>query len=169
MFNKNTKVSSAGLCKSKEVQAQGTIEYLIIVAIVIVIALIVVGILLQLMGQGSGVNETSSKIAWQSAQPWGIIEWNVDTDGNLQLILQNNSAYTMDLVKVSVGQGTDWNTGLTGIPANSTQSVTIVSTGVSSGNQYSFAKGSIYIDYNTPNITEKRQSGVADIVGTAAQ
>jgi hypothetical protein len=152
---------------TKKDNAQGTIEYLIIVAIVIVIALIVVGILLQLMGQGSGVNETSSKIAWQSAQPWGIIEWNVDSNENLELILQNNSAYTMDLVEVSVGHGTDWNTGVTGIAANTTQSVTIVSTGVSSGSNYSFAKNNIYIDYNTPNISDKRQSGAADIIGTA--
>ena len=154
----------------KEKRAQGTIEYLVIVAIVVVIALVVIGILLQLMGQGVGIGETSSQIAWKSAQPFAITDWKVDSDGNLFLILQNNSSETLDLVRVSVGRGTDWNTGISGIPSGiktTDSQVIIKTTGVTTNTQYSFPKASIYIDYNSPDLSSKRQQGVADIKGIA--
>ena len=76
-------------------KAQGTIEYLVIIAIVVVIALVVVTLLLQLMGQGSGVGETSAKSTWRSADPWAISDWSASTT-TLTLVLKNNSAETMD-------------------------------------------------------------------------
>jgi len=44
--------------------AQGTIEYLLIIAIVIVIGLVVVSLMTGFLGQGSQVSETQSKIYW---------------------------------------------------------------------------------------------------------
>ncbi|MDD3084256.1 MAG: class III signal peptide-containing protein [Candidatus ainarchaeum sp.] len=153
-------------------KGQGTIEYLIIIAIVIVIALVVVGILIQLMGQGSGIGETSSQIAWKSAQPWAIIDWKVDRDGNLTLILQNNTSEILDLVKVSVGRGEDWNVGISGIISGAKTNdneVIITGTGISPNTQYAFQKDSIYIDYNTTALSGKRQGGAADITGISQQ
>ncbi len=152
----------------KEKRAQGTIEYLVIVAIVVVIALVVIGILLQLMGQGAGIGETSSQIAWKSAQPFAITDWKMTSDGNLVIILQNNSSDTLDLVKVSVGRGNDWNTGITGIPSGAKTAETeviITTTGINTNTQYAFPKASIYIDYNSPDLSNKRQAGSADITG----
>ncbi len=172
--HQNMHFSSAGLFNRKEVQAQGTIEYMVIVAIVIVIALVTIGILLQLMGQGAGIGQTSSQIAWLSAQPFSITDWKMDsngTDGNLILILQNNTSETLDLVRVSVGSGTDWNAGKKVIPAGvkTTETEVIIKNipGITAGSAYAFPKASIYIDYNKPTLSNMRQAGVADITGTA--
>ncbi len=149
-------------------KGQGTIEYLVIIAVVIVIALIVVGILLALLGQGATIDDTSSKIAWQSTEPWAIIEWDLNSDEVLTIVLQNNSIDTLDLVAVSIGQGTNWTTGQSGISPKAKQTIYITGTGIASGAQYTFKKEDIYIDYNTSNIPNRRQIGVADILGTAS-
>jgi len=47
--------------RAREHRAQGTIEYLIIIAIVVVIALVVVSILTGFLGTGTEVGEQSSK------------------------------------------------------------------------------------------------------------
>ncbi|MDD4251198.1 MAG: hypothetical protein PHX27_03335 [Candidatus ainarchaeum sp.] len=157
------------ILNKKEVSGQGTIEYLVIVAIVIVIALVTIGILLQLLGQGSGIGKTGSEIAWMSAQPFGITDWQLK-DGNLILILQNNSSKTLDLKEVRIGEGTDWNIGKNGIQSgaktNQTE-VIIKGTGISAKSQYAFRKENIFIIYNSPDISNQIQAGVADIIGTS--
>ncbi|MFA5126128.1 MAG: class III signal peptide-containing protein [archaeon] len=158
-------------------RAQGTIEYLVIIAIVVVIALVVVGLLLQVMNQGSGVPETTAKTAWKSAEPWAIVDWtmkDVGTDCNLTLILKNNSYEAMDLNAVRLG---DRNWGLTGndgtingVPAGSattSDQVVIPNVVCTGGQKYSISKSTIYIDYNSATIAGKVQAGTADIVGTA--
>ena len=82
-------------------KAQGTIEYLVIIAIVVVIALVVVGLLLQVMQQGNAVPETSAKTAWKSAEPWGITDWTRSAD-TLTVVLQNNTAESLSFNSVYV-------------------------------------------------------------------
>ena len=53
---------------SKEFRAQGTIEYLVIIAVVVVISLVVVGILVGFLGTGSEVGEQSSQLSnWSNS------------------------------------------------------------------------------------------------------
>ena len=159
-------------------KAQGTIEYLVIIAIVVVIALVVVGLLLQVMNQGSGVPETTAKTAWKSAEPWAIVDWTmksvigsgVDNNCQLTLILKNNSYEAMDLNSVSVGSNKDWNATVLGIPAGSTTTssqVVIPYSTCTAGQKYSIAKANISIKYNSATIAGKVQAGTADLVGTA--
>jgi hypothetical protein len=70
-------------------RAQGTIEYLLIIAIVVVIGLVVVGLMTGFLDSGSEVNEKQSRIFW-SSQPLAIIDAIVDADGNGIFIIQNN-------------------------------------------------------------------------------
>ena len=146
-------------------KGQGTIEYLVIIAIVVVIALVTVGILLQLMGQGAGINSTSSKIAWSSAEPWAITDWSLTSGNALIVTLQNNSGDTLGLNTVAAGDGTS--TVNEDVSAGATKTITIASviSGVDNGEKYVISKDTIVIDFNSSTISNKTQYGVADLVG----
>ena len=149
-----------------ERKGQGTIEYLVIIAIVIVIALVVVGLLLQVMNSGSGVPETQAKATWKSVEPLGIIDWGIGSDGNITIILRNNSAETIEFNSFTIATG-DVNDTAANIAAGATRSIWIdLSTACSSGSKFSYPKEGISIDYNTANIDNKTQKAIADIVGT---
>ena len=153
-------------------KAQGTIEYLVIIAIVVVIALVVVGLLLQVMNQGSGIPETSSRTAWKSSQPLAIVDWTRNTDGNITLVLKNNTADTLGFnifyLNGTASVAADKNTSASNIAAYATLTIKIpTSAGAcASGTKYSYPKANISIDYNSANINNVKMGGVADIVGT---
>ena len=153
---------------------QGTIEYLVIIAIVIVIALVVVGLLLQVMNAGSGVPETQAKTTWKSAEPLAIIDWGVTSDLNkLQLVLRNSSAETIEFndfnLSSSASDATDkdYNDTTKSIASGATYTIYIDTlTNCTSGSKYSYPKEGISIDYNTVNINNKTQTALADVIGT---
>ncbi len=148
-------------------KAQGTIEYLVIIAIVVVIALVVVGLLLQILGNFGTMSETSVKTSWKSAEPWAITDWS-RTGNSVSLVLKNNSAETLQFNNI-VLQGADTNATAT---ANVAPGATIVKTFTATivtctaGSKYSYPKANVSIDYNTSTISNKKQYGTADIVGT---
>jgi uncharacterized protein (UPF0333 family) len=144
-------------------KGQGTIEYLVIIAIVVVIALVVVGLLLQVMNQGSGIPESTAKIAWKSAEPWAIADWT-NTSTTLTVVLRNNSSEALDFDSMTIGSDTN-NTGQTGVSPGGTLVRTFAKT-CSTGTKYAYAKSTTYIDYNTSAIANKRENAVADIVGS---
>ncbi|MDD3084257.1 MAG: class III signal peptide-containing protein [Candidatus ainarchaeum sp.] len=150
-------------------KGQGTIEYLIIIAVVVVIALVVVGLLLQVMNQGSQVPEQTAKIAWQSATPWAIVDWTaVETDGNVQLVLKNQSYETLTFQSFYLTD-TDNYTSEINVAPGATLNVTVTGlTGLTEGERYSYPKEYIVINYDTTNISGKVQYGAADITGNAS-
>ncbi|MGI6589834.1 MAG: class III signal peptide-containing protein [Candidatus Iainarchaeum sp.] len=145
-------------------KAQGTIEYLVIIAIVVVIALVVVGLLLQILGNFGGSNETSLKISWKTAEPWAIEEWAV-TDGNLYIVLKNNTADTLKLTSVSVKDTT--NIVFT-VPTGATTSSIKIGSVTCTGGKYVIPKKDINMVYDntTTGLTGLKQQGVADIAGS---
>ena len=83
-------------------KAQGTIEYLVIIAIVVVIALVVVSLLVGLLDQGSDVSEKSNKLAnWTNTL--AVTETSVTPDGNYLVRLANNSGEELTVTNVQVG------------------------------------------------------------------
>ena len=148
-----------------ERKGQGTIEYLVIIAIVIVIALVVVGLLLQVMNSGSGVPETQAKASWKSVEPIAIIDWGQSGEV-LTLVLQNNSGASIGFNDIYV-TSTDYNNAAaTSLAAGATKVVTVAVTNCVSGSKFSYPKAGITIDYNTVNIDNKTQNAIADIIGT---
>jgi len=148
-------------------KAQGTIEYLVIIAIVVVIALVVVGLLLQVMQQGNAVPETSAKTAWKSAEPWGITDWTRSANA-LTVVMQNNTSEALSTEIFQVASG-DTNTyaGFANISPGAKITYTItVDSSCTAGSKYSIPKAGIKIDYNTSNGLDKSQYGAADLVGT---
>jgi len=70
-------------------RAQGTIEYLIIIAIVVVIALVVVGLLTGFFATGSSVTTTQQTIS-QQTQNIALTETAINPDGQILLELKSN-------------------------------------------------------------------------------
>jgi hypothetical protein len=147
-------------------RGQGTIEYLVIIAIVVVIALVVVGLLLQVMGNSGGASESSVRAAWKSTQPWAITDWTV-SGTTATFVLRNNSAETLGYNSMQLYSGATNTGSAANVAPGATKTVTVTVTSVASAAKYSYPKAAIYIDYNTTNISNMKQYGVADIVGTA--
>jgi formylglycine-generating enzyme required for sulfatase activity len=77
-------------------KAQGTIEYLIIISIIVVIALVVVGILTGFLDTGNGVSVSENKLFW-SSQALGIADAGVDEDGDAFFVVTNNTGSSITL------------------------------------------------------------------------
>jgi len=84
--------------------AQGTIEYLVIIAIVVVISLVVVGLLIGMTGSGKGVSDASSKIGNKVGSGGLSISGAVnDSNGDGIFSLNNVSGETITLTKIAAG------------------------------------------------------------------
>ncbi len=97
-------------------KGQGTIEYLVILAVIVVISLIVVSLMVSSTTPSQGISSTSSKIASQSS-PISILETIVDEDGNYYVKLENKTGERIIVKKLKVGNkeveypGTPMNNG----------------------------------------------------------
>jgi len=152
-------------------RGQGTIEYLVIIAIVVVIALVVVGLLLQVMNQGSQIPEQTAKTAWKSAAPFAIVDWVKKTDGNLVVVLKNNSYESLDFDELTVGSGTADTVDQNNISPGATIQATIMELSTcTTGAKYSLPKENIMIFYRAPSLptTVRTEKAAADIVGTCS-
>lgn len=153
--------------KNETVSGQGTIEYLVIIAIVVVISLVVVSLLINIVGQSGGVSEESAKIAWKMATPFAITDWSMDADGVLTVVLKNNSDKIVYFNYMNIGL--DQNTASFSLPVGQTRSVVIDTEDTyASGTNYSYKKADITIDYNTIYIPNSRQYAPTDLVGKAS-
>ncbi len=82
-------------------KGQGTIEYLVIIAVVIVLALAASYVIFSGMGSASAADKASLKAAWQSKEV-GIADFAVDADGGGKIALMNNSGEIVRIKKVYI-------------------------------------------------------------------
>lgn len=144
-------------------KAQGTTEYLIILAIVIVIALVVVGVLGGFPKIGGNINEAQSKTYWASIQPIGIIDWKMVSSGSSTFVFQNNSSTNnLQVTELSLN-GTAMSIADTNINAGAKASLSGTGVNCTGGSTYSY---NAVITYNTPDISAKTFTGSVPIVGT---
>lgn len=137
-------------------KAQGTIEYLIIVAIVIIIALVVVGILLSL-NPASGIAEQNARLSWKSTTPWAITDW-YSNEEELQLTIQNNSPNDLQLNFITIEEtSTTINERVT-----TGKEINVVISKPCSG---FYAYRNIEINYNTTLLNDRKQLGQSEIIG----
>ncbi|MEW6295671.1 MAG: hypothetical protein AB1467_05265 [Candidatus Diapherotrites archaeon] len=142
-------------------KAQGTTEYLIILAVVIVIALVVVGIMGWVPGLGGGISEQQSKTYWAAAAPWSITDWKVGSTAQ-SIVLQNMTSGRMELKEISLGE-----TALTIPDQNVAGGSTWTANGsaaltCASSSRYSF---DVVITYDSPGIAGKTQKGDKPLIG----
>ena len=84
-------------------RAQGTIEYLVIIGVVVVVSLVVVSLLTSQPGSVVNVSKTSNKVG-SLVHGIGITESLVEpTDGNFVVKLLNNSGGTITVSNVRIG------------------------------------------------------------------
>lgn len=83
-------------------KAQGSTEYLIILAVVIIIALIVVGVLGGIPGIGRTGTQRASASFWLS-QDIGITSYSVKSNGQVTFNLKNNLRNSATVTAVTLG------------------------------------------------------------------
>lgn len=86
---------------SKDLIAQGTIEYLVIIAVVVVIALIVVALVLNQTSSVSATDQKTTNLAWQSKEIQ-VKDFVVDAEGRGTIVLASNlpQGVTMDSIVI---------------------------------------------------------------------
>ena len=89
---------------SKTKKAQGTIEYLVILAVVVVISLVIVGMFTGMFSSPSQqIITSSSNISNVTSGGISVVESVIDVQGDSLIKLSNNSSDTITLTRVSVG------------------------------------------------------------------
>jgi hypothetical protein len=82
--------------------AQGTIEYLVILAVIIIVGLIVVSLLINSTAPAASVSSTTGKIGgWTNAI--SVTETSISPDGNYLVRLANNTGVPLTVKTVKVG------------------------------------------------------------------
>ena len=90
-------------------RAQGTIEYLVIIAVVVVISLVVAGLSTGLLGSGANIAVNSSEIgAKVGVGGVSVVDAVAGGDENGLLVLKNSGAESLTIDKISV-DGVDHN------------------------------------------------------------
>jgi len=93
----------------KKSTAQGSVEYLVVIAIVIVISLVVVGLMVTQMESGANVSNSSSEIKGRvGTDGFSVVDAIAGVDGNGVLVLNNNSIETLTVDKITI-DGVDHN------------------------------------------------------------
>jgi len=99
--NKNLKLFAK---LSKKSTAQGTVEYLVIIAVVIVLSLIVVGLFISVSSSPSQqISESSERLGASSRSGININEGVIDVQGESIIKLNNNSSDAITLTRITVG------------------------------------------------------------------
>jgi len=88
-------------------RAQGTIEYLVTVAVIVVISLVVVGLVANQTDSFQGVSSTAGKLG-SSSGSISISEAVIDSSGDGLISFSNNSGGLLTIISISVG-GVDVN------------------------------------------------------------
>lgn len=74
--------------------AQGTIEYLVILAVIVVVALVVVTLMVNSTAPAGQISETQSKLYWQN-QAISIVDASVDSEGDAFITVNPNETITL--------------------------------------------------------------------------
>jgi len=90
----------------KNLRAQGTIEYLVIIGVVAVIALFVVGMSLSFISTSSGVDSKVNKITTQSSVI-SVTDSSVTSDGNYLLRIENHDFENYTITNVSLADSNE--------------------------------------------------------------
>jgi hypothetical protein len=134
-------------------KAQGTIEYLVIIAIVVVIGLVVVGMLVGIMDSESVVN-TTNKISGKTGQI-SLLETSQNVDGNVYLEIKSNSADPITITNVKVNDTNQEFGGNNKLVLGSEKVFTIPSVSCNEGEKIT---QTITITYTTKHGLEKKET-----------
>lgn len=150
-------------------KAQGTTEYLIILAVIIVIALVVVGVMGWVPGLSGGITEQQSRAYWQSTSPFTIVEYKFNAGlTTAELEVQNVSANKLDLTDVQIDGATAVGIGFNeSFNAGERRLVNLTLAPVcgATGTGFDYA---VSFTYDSKNVTGLMQIGDKGLIGKCA-
>ncbi len=96
-------------------KAQGSTEYLVILAVVLVVALIVVSLLVHFLGLGRSASASQTKAFWKEQSPLQLLDWSMynvpltttPVPQKSQMTLRNSATDTVTLKKIQVMVGSN--------------------------------------------------------------
>ena len=134
-------------------KAQGTIEYLVILAVIVIVALIVVSLMINSTAPAQGISGTTSQIA-SASNIIAVTESIVSEDGNYFLKIKNNSGENITITNITIGNNTPA-TPYKPIPQN-TEEAFILSTNIVCSQGQLLAEEVTITYTNQYNLTKKQ-------------
>ncbi len=127
-----------------EMNAQGTVEYMALIASVIAFSVIIISMMLNNVNTGADSMIQESKGYWAKRVPISILEWRQGTDGSVYFIMKNKGLEAI----------TFYNISLDGYVIGSETDVPINGEFVITGNTHTCNKGDL-IEYTQVTIRYK--------------
>ena len=90
-------------------KAQGTIEYLVIIAVVVIISLVVVGMLITQTSSVSATDQKTTNLAWKTKE-LQVMDFAADADGKGTVIVNSNLPEGVIINSIVIGDSTDLST-----------------------------------------------------------
>ncbi len=145
-------------------KAQGSTEYLVILAVVLVVALIVIGLLGQFTGFGTAGLQQQSTAYWQAANPLSIETIKVSGGNSVEMNVKNQLTQRLNLTNVSF-DSVDIGTGVQVFAPGQTVKVsgTIAGFNCTSGQPFEFTK--VVLTYDQGSIAGLTQVGDKSLIG----
>lgn len=136
-------------------KGQGTIEYLVILGVVLLIGLLAAPYALNLFNNQADIgNEQQSKMYWQNtARPFTIPDFEINPT-SATIVLQNNDSQDLNISMLRVNN-VDFNQTGVLISAGQKKSFTASSLGCTAGQKFSYK---VRITYSTPDISDRNQA-----------
>lgn len=139
-------------------RGQGTIEYLVILGIVLLIALLAFPYILKTFSNPANtIDEVQSKRYWQNiASPFVISDYEINPNG-ATVVLQNNDQEDLNLGSFTMNGVTFDETDVL-VSSGQRTTLTTSTLNCTAGQKYSYK---IHIQYSTADISDRNQSNDA--------
>ena len=134
-------------------KGQGTIEYLVIIAVVVVISLIVVGLVLNQTSSVSATDQKTTNLAWKTKE-LQIMDFAADAEGRGTIIINSNLPEGVTIDSIVIGDSTNPSTKQIFLGSNQRFSLTSLVACTLQNQKYT-----ITINYTTREGLSKSVSG----------
>jgi len=146
------------------IKAQGSTEYLVLLAVVLVIALVAIALLGYFPGLAGDAKKTQSDSYWKAARPFGIIEHS-QSGTNLSLVLQNNEPQQLNVTAIYSGAGgSNFSSFMISGGEKKLLIINNASTCIT-GSAYEYP---VNITYNSGDLVAQKQLGTKPLIGKCA-
>jgi hypothetical protein len=137
-------------------RAQGSTEYLVLLAVALIVGLVVISLLGWFPGLGGGAQETQSESYWSGAMPFSIKAVKIAGTGNSRLTIQNKLSNTITLTRISFGITAVYTTS-TQFTAGEERTITITQTCTAPGQRLEY--NNVTLTYSKGGVTGIKQVG----------
>lgn len=149
-------------------KAQGSAEYLILLAVVLIIAIVGIALLGGFTGFGGDARLAESKQYWGQARPFGITEFS-QQQGTMYLRIQNTEPERLVITNVSIGNAS-WadSNGIT-FNGGANKNLSVAGLRVCNSTSYDTFEYNVTFTYTTSSITGSVQRGTKPLSGKCVE